>query len=78
MERGGGVAGFELLVDEQVFAQGPLVGVVIVELELARPTSPNRLVKEAAGYEVVDQFRDGGVLANDDKAWRNLNALFLP
>ena len=31
-----------------------------------------------AGDEVVDELRDGGVLADDDEAGRHLDALFLP
>ena len=79
------IAGFELLaVDEQrVRARQRIAGglVEVAEQREAAVLQRGRAVlvlAVEAGDEVVDELRDGGVLADDDEAGRHLDALVFP
>ncbi len=79
------VAGFELLaVDEQrVRARERVAGGFVEIAEQCEATVLQRggavlVLAMEAGDEVVNELRDGGVLADDDEAGRHLDALVLP
>ena len=79
------VAGFELLaVDQQrVRARQRVAGGFVEVAEQCEAAVLQRgravlVLAVEAGDEVVDQLRDGGVLADDDEAGRHLDARFLP
>ena len=77
------IAGFELLaVDEQrVRPRKRIAGGLIEVAEQREAPVLQRggavfVLPVEAGDEIVNQLRDGGVLADDDEAGRNLDALF--
>ena len=79
------IAGFELLaVDQQRVRARERIAVVSSKLRNSarRPFSSVvdavLVLAMEAGDEVVDELRDGGVLADDDEAGRHLDALSSP
>ena len=79
------IARFELLaVDEQrVRARERVAGGFVEIAEQCEASVLQRsgavlVLAMEAGDEVVNELRDGGVLADDDEAGRHLDALFLP
>ncbi len=79
-----GFAGFELLaVDQERVRSGERIAVFVEISEELVPSTHGglgaiRVFLHEAGDEIINQLGDGGVLTDDDEAWRNGDAALLP